>query len=220
MENKSQLKYVKGKLYDYEIYKFVDQHDPILSIKPEPYVFGEIPDNRARYLAVSLLETMKENYGVGLAANQCGISSRVFVIGGEGVGFAFFNPEILETSGEILFSEGCLSFQGLFLPIRRPETVKIKYQDMDAVWHERTFSGFTARIILHEYDHMEGIVFTSKVPEIILNRAKTKVRKNLKILARQRIKEEKEELIRKALENLALDAKKKVTADDVLSGNI
>jgi peptide deformylase len=217
-----QIKYVNGNLYEYELYSIADRFDPSLLTKPDPFYFEDSNEHSrtpviARNLAVSLLETMKENYGVGLAANQCGVPLRVFVMGSEGVGYAFFNPEIIETTGETSFEEGCISFPGLFLPIRRPETVKLKYQDMNGVAQEKTFSGFSARIILHEYDHMEGILFTSKVPNLILDRQKRKVPKNLKILNQQRIKDQKEAIILKAIENLALEAKKKIEPNQTLT---
>jgi peptide deformylase len=211
------LKYVNGEMYSYEIYPLVDKFDPILTQKTEEFRFVDTFQPRtpvlARELAVSLIETMKARNGIGLAANQCGIPLRVFVMGSEGVGYAFFNPEILETTGETGFEEGCLTFPGLFLPIRRPESVKIKYQDMNGEFKEQTFSGLSARIILHEYDHMEGIVYTSKVPKMILERQKKKVYKNIKILNRQKIEQEKQEIIRKAMEKVALDARKKMTPD-------
>ena len=220
-QNKKQLKFVKGEMYEYEIYPLVDKFDTTLTQKTDPFVFeGETRTPIiAKYLAVSLLETMKANYGIGLAANQCGIPLSVFVMGGEGVGYAFFNPEIVATSGISSFDEGCLSFPGLFLNIKRPENVRIKYQDFNGVWQEKDFSGLSARVVLHEYDHMEGIVFTSKISPILLDRAKTKVAKNLKILARQREKEEKEALIHKAMSNLALEGNKKLTSDQVLTAN-
>jgi peptide deformylase len=222
MNNKKQLKFVKGEMYEFEIYPLVDKFDPILTTRPDPFIFeGEQRTPIiAKYLAVSLLETMKEKYGIGLAANQCGIPYRVFVMGGEGVGYAFFNPEIVAVSGISNFDEGCLSFPGLFLNIKRPENVRIKYQDFNGVWQEKDFSGLSARVVLHEFDHMEGILFTSKISPILLDRAKTKVAKNIKILARQREREEKDILIRKAMENLALEGNKKLTADQVLTSNV
>ena len=216
-----QIKYINGVSYDYEIFPLLDQYDESLRQRPQPFYFKDDDKNsrtpiQSRYLAVSLIETMRHNYGLGLAANQCGVPYRVFVMGSEGTGFAFFNPEIVATEGDTLFEEGCLSFPGLFLPVRRPESVTIKYQDMNGEQQEKTFSGLSARIVLHEYDHMEGIVFTSKVSPIKLEQGKRKVKHNLKVLERQRIHEEKQELIRKAMERLALDAKKKVTADQAL----
>ena len=123
--------------------------------------------------------------------------------------FAFFNPEIVQTAGETVFEEGCLSFPGLFLPIKRPEMVTLKYQDMNGKFEERDFSGLSARIILHECDHMEGEVFTKKLPKLLVDRAKTKIHKNLKILARQKEQDEKNAIIRAAYERVVATEKVK-----------
>jgi peptide deformylase len=196
------VKMIGSELYTYEIYPLIDRYSQFLTTKPLTYAFSVKPEP-ARELAVSLIETMKLHHGIGLAANQVGIPFRVFVMGAEGVGYAFFNPEILETTGEISFEEGCLSFSGLFLPIKRPETVKIKYQDMAGEWREQTFSGLSARVVLHEYDHMEGIVYTSKVSAYVLDRARRKVPSNLKKLKAQQEKEAKQTIIMQALKNLS-----------------
>lgn len=211
-----QIKFVKGQMIDYELYKLVDSYDPVLKSKPVPFDFNP---NGARSLAtfhaISLLETMSKNRGVGLAANQVGLDVRLFVMGSEGVGYAFFNPEILDVFGETTFEEGCLSFPGLFLPIKRPEAVKIKYFDMYGEEKTQEFSGLSARIILHEYDHMEGITYTTKVSPLILERCKRKVKKNLKLLAAQYERLEKQELIRKAAEQLFLKERKNWTQEEV-----
>ncbi len=204
-----QLKYVNGQMYEYEIYPLIDSTDNILHSKIEKFSF-ETPPIEARYLAISLIETLKSRGGLGIAANQCGLPYRVFVMGTDGVGYAFFNPEIIETTGEVLFEEGCLSFPGLFLKIKRPETVKIKYQDMNGLVKEEKFSGLSARIVLHEYDHMEGVVFTSKVPKLILDKAKQKRHKNLKILQHQNLEKVKQELIKKAMQKVVSDNRLKI----------
>ena len=204
---KTKVKYINGQTYEYEIFKLVDEYDPVLREVCEPFEFAKTGDQvYARYVAVSLIETMKEHNGVGLAANQVGLRHRVFVMGSEGVGYAFFNPVILETSGEEKFKEGCLSFPGLFLPIKRPASVKVRYQDMNGELKEQNFTGLSARVILHEYDHLDGLVFTDQVSRITLNHEKGKVKKNLKLLRKQQESEIKQELIRKAIERLVLDA--------------
>lgn len=175
------IKFVDGNMYEYEVYDLVDGYSDSLKQKLEPFDFSNPPIN-PRYLAVSLIETMVKYRGVGLSANQVGLPYRVFVMGAEKVGFACFNPEILETSGDELFEEGCLSFPGMFLPIRRPSSVKVRYIDMNGQTREETFSGFTARIFLHEYDHMEGITYTNKCSAIKVDRAKKKIKNNLKRL--------------------------------------
>ena len=206
--------YVNGQMYEYEEYKLVDRYDPILKTKLEPYVFRNEKD--ARYLAVSMLDTMHRNMGVGLAANQVGLNHRLFVIGAEGVGFAFFNPVILGTEGTDMFDEGCLSFPGLYLPVKRPAVVTIKYTDMNGKDKEQTFAGLSARTILHEYDHLEGIVYTSLVSPIILEREKRKVKSNIKRLHEQYIRLEKQRIIEEATQRVVYEENKKLTGNQGL----
>lgn len=210
-----QIKFIKGQMYEFELYPLVDSYDKVLKTKPKAFDFNA-PEaiNQARFHAISLLETMSKKYGVGLAANQVGLDVRLFVMGSQGVGYAFFNPEIVDVSGMTLFEEGCLSFPGLFLPIKRPEHVKIKYVDMNGEEKTQEFDGLSARIILHEYDHMEGVVYTSKVSPLILERQKRKVKKNLKLLAEQQQRIEKQEIIRQAAERLVLQSRKKLSQEE------
>lgn len=204
-----QIKFIKGEMYEYETYPLVDQYDKVLKAKPEAFDFSQ-PDarQRAKFEAISLLETMSKHHGVGLAANQVGLNYRLFVMGSQGVGYAFFNPEILEVTGMTSFEEGCLTFPGLFLPVKRPETVKIKYWDMNGVEKEQTFTGLSARIVLHEYDHLEGVLMTSKVSPLILERQKRKVKKNLKLLQAQYDRIEKERIIEQAAAKVVAEAAK------------
>lgn len=210
-----QIKFHKGDMYEYELYKLVDGYDNVLKTKPTPFDFNQ-PNARsiATFHAISLLETMSKNHGVGLAANQVGLDVRMFVMGSEGVGFAFFNPEIVDVSGQTVFEEGCLSFPGLFLPIKRPEVVKIKYFDMHGEEKTQEFSGLSARIVLHEYDHMDGIVYTTKVSPLILERQKRKVKKNLKLLQAQYDRIEKEHIIAQAAEKVVLERRKQLSQEE------
>lgn len=119
-------------------------------------------------------ETMYHADGVGLAAPQVGRSIRLFVI--DGSGFAeddpkladfkktFINAQILERSGNVYpFNEGCLSLPGLREDVYRESTIKIKYLDENFVEHTDTFDGIAARIIQHEYDHLEGTLFVDRL---------------------------------------------------------
>src|SRR5258706_7411946 len=104
----------------YDIYKILDNSHPALKQLAQPFDFAN-PVVPAQHLASSLGETMLRAYGIGLAAPQVGISTRVFVMGAnENKVFAIFNPEIIERTGEDAFEEGCLSYRGLFLRIKRP----------------------------------------------------------------------------------------------------
>lgn len=117
----------------------------------------------------SMFETMYKANGVGLAAPQIGKSLRVFVIDSTrmgddektGVKRAFINPEILDEYGEEwTFEEGCLSIPDVHGDVLRPEKLTIRY--FDELWneHEEEFDDMTARVIQHEYDHLDGVLFT------------------------------------------------------------
>ena len=89
---------------------------------------------------------------------------------------AFINPEILEESDEqATYSEGCLSLPGISENVVRPKTITIRYQDEDFNWHEETLTGFKARIVEHEYDHLEAHVFTDRISPIRKQFVKSKL---------------------------------------------
>jgi len=120
-------------------------------------------------LAADLFETMENASGVGLAAPQIGKSLRMFVIDTShmedeevpDVKRVFMNPEMLDESGEPWpFEEGCLSIPNVREEVHRPETIRIRFFDENWAQHEETFEGVPARIIQHEYDHLNGVLFT------------------------------------------------------------
>ncbi len=132
-------------------------------------------------LIANMFETMEASHGVGLAAPQIGLSIRLFVI--DASPFAdddelspkeqdflknfrktFINAQIIEESGEKWnFNEGCLSIPGVREDVSRHKQLTIKYLDENFVPQELTIDGLAARIIQHEYDHIEGILFTDKL---------------------------------------------------------
>lgn len=125
-------------------------------------------------LIENMFETMYGAHGVGLAAPQIGLSIRLFVI--DATSFAedepalanfkkvFINPQIIEEGGDKwAFNEGCLSIPEIREDISRHETVTLSYFDENWVQHEETYSGLAARVIQHEYDHIEGKLFTDKL---------------------------------------------------------
>lgn len=137
------------------------------------------PDLQA--LINNMFETMYAAFGVGLAAPQVGLSIRLFVV--DTAPFAededyskeeqlelknfkrvFINAEIIEEEGdEWAFNEGCLSIPDVREDVFRKPTITIKYQDEKFNTHTETFNGLIARVIQHEYDHIEGILFTDKL---------------------------------------------------------
>ena len=113
-----------------------------------------------------LIENMKHHEGVGLSANQIGIPERAFVMI-RNIEYneiiVCFNPKIIKTSSKkSVMEEGCLSYPELFLDVVRPSEIVVKYEDEDKKTHKLNLVGFSARVFLHEYDHMEGIVFTQR----------------------------------------------------------
>jgi peptide deformylase len=141
-------------------------HPALYKVLPE-FNFETAPIN-ANEFASTLVETCKKYNGIGLSANQCGFEYRVFVMGlGEDY-VAYFNPKIVSTKGEAHMEEGCLSFPFLNLRITRPAEVEVEYQDFNGVTRNKTFTGITARCFLHELDHMNGLVYTSRVKPLAL----------------------------------------------------
>lgn len=143
--------------------------------------FGQ--DTDAEQLESAMCEFMLANNGIGLAANQIGITKRVFVMGSHNIPgfptpFALFNPRIIETSTEmILDQEGCLSYPGLFLAVKRPSWVVAEYQNSKGDIIEARFEGYLAKCFQHELDHLDGICFVDKVSQMKLNLAMKKLRK-------------------------------------------
>ena len=119
-----------------------------------------------REMSRILKENMIHYEGVGLSANQIGISERVFVmvlhVETEEI-ITCFNPRIIKKyNDDVWFEEGCLSFPDEIINIQRPNRIVVKYEDEDKKDHKIKLDGFAARVFLHEFDHLEGIVFTER----------------------------------------------------------
>jgi len=110
----------------------------------------------------NMADTLHEYKGLGLAAPQIGISKRVVVIDlGDDTGVVeLINPELLESAGEEVVMEGCLSIPGIFEDVARAATVTVKYTDRHGVEQEMHADGMMARVVQHEIDHLNGILFT------------------------------------------------------------
>ncbi|MGL5256165.1 MAG: peptide deformylase [Proteocatella sp.] len=118
---------------------------------------------KIKELIEDMIDTMYEADGVGLAAPQVGILKRIFVVDiGEGP-VVFINPEILETGGSQTGDEGCLSIPGYYAPVCRPNYVKVKFFDQNMEEHILEADDFFARAILHENDHLNGVLFKDRV---------------------------------------------------------
>jgi peptide deformylase len=117
-------------------------------------------------IAADMVETMRQANGIGLAANQVGDLRRVIVIDlsvmdetKEQPPLAMVNPEILDEEGEWAMEEGCLSIPELREEVTRAERVRVRFRDLEFKEQERTASGLFGRVILHEIDHLNGVLF-------------------------------------------------------------
>ena len=113
-----------------------------------------------------MLETMRENNGLGIAAPQVGILRRMFIVEVEDQLIEMINPEIIEVNGVQQGEEGCLSVPGLVGTVERPEYVKMSGLNRKGEKVEIEGSGLLAVALSHEFDHLEGVLFTEKATEI------------------------------------------------------
>jgi peptide deformylase len=146
--------------------KIIKFPDPILREKVEEFDFENCILDPVK-LEQELVETMLYNDGIGLAAPQVGIAVRVFVMGHRGnpeAAQAFFNPVITANTEDIAdIEEGCLSFPGIYVKVKRPTKIKARWQNSQGEFEEGEFDGYNCKCFLHEYDHLEGIVFQDRV---------------------------------------------------------
>ena len=118
------------------------------------------------FVAKTLVENMHHYDGIGLAANQIGMDIRAFVMvrnleNNEVI--VCFNPKIIKKYDECVdFEEGCLSYPDQFINVKRPDKIDVMYEDEEGREHKIKLEGFASRVFQHEYDHLEGIVFTEK----------------------------------------------------------
>ena len=172
--------------------RLVEETHPILLQKCEPFNFDEPPMDPYE-LSDGLHKVRKDGAGVGLAAPQVGINTQVLAIGmgdfkTEGVedyNQVFFNPTILSYEEDNTYMmEGCLSYPGLFVKVKRPENMTMEWYTEEGSRCEERFVGMTSRILQHEVDHLIGITFLKRAVRLHLQKAQ----KDRKIQGRRRKK--------------------------------
>jgi len=118
------------------------------------------------HLSRVLIDNMIYHEGIGISANQIGIWERAFAMVRDlenNEVIVCFNPRIIKSySEEVEMEEGCLSYPELFLKVKRPDKIVVKYEDEDKKTHKMKLEGLASRVFQHEYDHMEGIDFTQR----------------------------------------------------------
>ncbi|HEY0590467.1 MAG TPA: peptide deformylase [Thermoanaerobaculia bacterium] len=156
--------------------------DPVLR-KPTDRITAI--DSAIQKLIDDMVETMYAAPGVGLAANQVGVSLRLMIIDlsvGETPGdlHVFINPDFVEKKGQITEEEGCLSIPDFVEMVSRPEITTVRYQDRDGAWKEITGEGLMARALNHEIDHLDGKLYVDYLRGLRKERLLKKVSKILK----------------------------------------
>ena len=151
------------------MYRIRQIGDPVLRRKTEEiYQF----DEKLQSIIENMISTMHDAEGIGLAAPQVGISQKIIVIDISSVEeqelepFAFVNPKIVEKTGESIVEEGCLSIPGIREDVTRPEIITVQYQDENGNKHQNKFSGWMARVLQHEIDHLNGILFVDLISPV------------------------------------------------------
>ena len=157
--------------------------DPILRKRAAAL---QVIDDEVKSRVVEMFETMYEENGVGLAAPQMGWSSRLFVTNPYGVDCrdeeqVFINPRILESSGEDVDEEGCLSIPDVRGQVRRSLRISVEAQDITGKVFRQDLEGLPARVVQHEYDHLDGILFIqllSETDKLLIKKALKDLEKN------------------------------------------
>ena len=171
------------------IYKLLPPNDPrVLSSVAEFDIerFKEEEKIELKEFVDNMFETMKQYGGIGLSANQVGKPYRMFVMGDhlniqKGKKWVCINPKITNVTKDLIrYKEGCLTFPFLFLDIERPQDISVEYLDENLEKKEEHMTGIVARCFQHEFDHMQGIVFTEHVSKLKLDMALKKRDKQIK----------------------------------------
>ena len=140
-------------------------------VKPEHQLFHHRINSCSynldrHHLSRVLVDNMIHHQGIGISANQIGIWERAFAMVKDienNEVIVCFNPRIIKSySEEVEMEEGCLSYPELFLKVKRPDKIIVKYEDEDKKTHKIKLEGLASRVFQHEYDHMEGIDFTQR----------------------------------------------------------
>ena len=177
-----------------QVFPLIPPNDPRLLMQVAPFMDDTLEQfgfaNRTE-LSKVMYDNMAKYGGLGLSANQVGLPYRMFVMGGhpqieDGKVRSVFNPLINDVSPEsVMLKEGCLSFPFLFLGIKRPKWCSVRYTDENGEEVEETLHGMSARIFMHENEHMNGYVFTDLVSKLKLERAEKVKAKMIKELQRK-----------------------------------
>lgn len=150
--------------------------DPVLRRRAAPV--GEITPEIHRIVA-DMVETMYDEVGIGLAAPQVGIPLRLIVVSDEATrdARALIDPVIVDQNGQVTAEEGCLSIPGVFAPLTRAAWVRVQARDLTGGVFTLEGKGLLARVLQHELDHLDGILFIDRLDPVTRDRIKRKIKK-------------------------------------------
>ena len=155
--------------------KLIPEDNEVLREVAEPWDWEKDGDPSELVKAMSKLMVLHN--GIGLAAPQCGISKRIFVMGNSDHLVACINPEIISGSERVREQEGCLSFPDLWMYVERYKDISVEYYNVAGERVQQEFIGLMARVYQHELDHLNSICFDDRVGKLVLERAKEKRKK-------------------------------------------
>lgn len=156
-------------------YELIDCNAEVLKTPLPKFNFANPPMDPIE-LAHVLAEHMLKYNGMGLSANQLGLPYKAFAIKANPI-IVCFNPLIVdESEDKIYLEEGCLSYPSLFVKVKRPKTIKVRYTEPNGNTVTRVLDGLTSRIFQHEYDHLQGINFTKRASKIHLEQARNRLK--------------------------------------------
>ena len=152
----------------------------------QPFEFnGEVDPKK---LTDEMIDIMQKSNAAGLAANQLGLEHRVFVLSTAPNILVCFNPKIVHYSEKyVVKEEGCLTFPGMFVKIRRPEWIRVRFQDVNNNIETENLNGAVARAFQHELDHLDGINYLSRAKKIHIDQAKRKMKQIDRKLKRMKL---------------------------------
>lgn len=162
--------------------KLIHSPHPFLQKQVKPFDFEHLD---AKSIAEEMIDIMVQSNGIGLSANQVELDAQIFVMSPQLLEtknpLTIINPEILSVAVNVIDSdEGCLSHPDLWLKIKRPRGIIVKYLDIDAKECKLELYDIDARCFLHEFDHLQGIEYTDRVSKLRLSLAKKKQKKKIK----------------------------------------
>ena len=179
---------------DIKLFDLVHPSDPRVKSAIAPFSDDMLEEHGfkdRKELSKSMFNTMKKYGGIGLTCNQVGLPFNYFVIGGHlqiesGLTLHCFNPIIVSSSEEtVMMTEGCLTYPFLWLNLKRPRKVVVKYEDENGDLQEGHLDGMMSRIFQHEFDHTLGRHFTEHASDLKLERAYKKAEKQMNIYRKQ-----------------------------------